>query len=78
MPYTYTHPYNYYLQGNVGLAIFFTVASNCVGVIFVPLWLKVLLRPGTSGIENININVSSWVAVGGWQLCWLQDAELTH
>jgi sodium/bile acid cotransporter 7 len=46
------------LQGNVGLAIFLTVASNVVGVIFVPLWLKVMLSAGTSGIANLNINIA--------------------
>jgi sodium/bile acid cotransporter 7 len=45
-------------QGNVGLAIFLTVASNVVGVIFVPLWLKVMLSAGTSGVHNLNINIA--------------------
>eukprot|EP00882_Tetradesmus_deserticola_P030999 GHRQ01035033.1.p2 GENE.GHRQ01035033.1~~GHRQ01035033.1.p2 ORF type:complete len:248 (-),score=67.41 GHRQ01035033.1:362-1075(-) len=46
------------LQGNVGLAIFLTVASNVVGVIFVPLWLKVMLSAGTSGIQDLHINIA--------------------
>eukprot|EP00882_Tetradesmus_deserticola_P025204 GHRQ01027667.1.p1 GENE.GHRQ01027667.1~~GHRQ01027667.1.p1 ORF type:complete len:309 (+),score=129.95 GHRQ01027667.1:951-1877(+) len=45
-------------KGNVGLAIFLTVASNVVGVIFVPLWLKVMLSAGTSGIQDIHINIA--------------------
>lgn len=46
------------VQGNVGLAIFLTVASNVVGVIFVPLWLKVMLAAGTSGVASLNINIA--------------------
>lgn len=46
------------MQGNVGLAIFLTVASNVVGVIFVPLWLKVMLTSGNNGIVDLNINIA--------------------
>lgn len=46
------------MQGNVGLAIFLTVASNVIGVIFVPLWLKVMLSTGTAGIHNLDINIA--------------------
>lgn len=42
----------------MGLAIFLTVASNVVGVIFVPLWLKVMLSAGGAGIEHLNINIA--------------------
>eukprot|EP00879_Flechtneria_rotunda_P008696 GHRR01009109.1.p2 GENE.GHRR01009109.1~~GHRR01009109.1.p2 ORF type:complete len:214 (+),score=39.85 GHRR01009109.1:147-788(+) len=45
-------------KGNVGLAIFLTVASNVVGVVFVPLWLKAMLSTGSSGIQHLDINIA--------------------
>lgn len=51
-------PFASHVQGNVGLAIFLTVASNVVGVIFVPLWLKVMLSTGSGGVANLNINIA--------------------
>ncbi|KAF8055941.1 MST4 [Scenedesmus sp. PABB004] len=45
-------------QGNVGLAIFLTVASNVIGVVLVPLWLKVMLGRGASVLAlELDINI---------------------
>eukprot|EP00775_Hariotina_reticulata_P005196 gene5196-5434_t len=44
-------------KGNMGLAIFLTVASNILGVVLVPLWLKVMLGQGTTGVQGLSINL---------------------
>lgn len=43
-------------RGNVGLAIFATVASNVLGVLIIPLWLKAMLSSGSSGIAKLDIS----------------------
>ncbi|KAK9817989.1 hypothetical protein WJX72_005394 [[Myrmecia] bisecta] len=43
-------------KGNVALAIFLTVATNVLGVVLIPLWLKALLSGGAAGTENLNID----------------------
>lgn len=43
-------------RGNVGLAIFATVASNVLGVLGIPLWLKVMLSSGSSGVAKLDIS----------------------
>ncbi len=41
-------------KGNVALAIFLTVGTNVLGVVFIPLWLKLLLTQGVSGVEGVS------------------------
>eukprot|EP00877_Chromochloris_zofingiensis_P005101 jgi/Chrzof1/14592/Cz09g08200.t1 len=43
-------------KGNVGLAILLTVATNVLGVLFIPLWLKAMLSTAHTGIQDLNIN----------------------
>lgn len=43
-------------KGNVGLAIFATVASNVLGVLVIPLWLKAMLSSGSGGVAKLDIN----------------------
>ena len=43
------------LQGNSALAIFLTVATNVLGVLVIPLWLKAILKVGSEGVETLNI-----------------------
>lgn len=39
-------------QGNVALGIFLTVATNVVGVVIIPLWLKATLSAGVQGVDG--------------------------
>jgi sodium/bile acid cotransporter 7 len=44
------------VQGNVGLAVFLTVATNILGIALVPLWLKAMLNTPGSPVLNSSSN----------------------
>lgn len=53
------------LQGNVGLAIFLTVASNILGIALVPLWLSGMLNTPGSPIHSSSSSSTNGSAAAG-------------
>ncbi|GBF93964.1 sodium Bile acid symporter family [Raphidocelis subcapitata] len=43
-------------KGNVAQSILLTVATNTIGVIAIPLWLKATLQAGKGGVDDVTIN----------------------